>query len=298
MLETRDYAVVKVRTAGQAVEVGRNVAADAIVLDASLPDMTGVDASSLLNSDPRVRGRVPILILSPGKPTPDQRVAALRAGAWDFLCHPKDPEELVLKLQTYVQAKRNIDAAMSEGVVDPLTGLHTRPGLARRARELGALMARKHGALACIVFALEPTHANPDLGRIVARTARVSDVVGTLSPREVVVLAPATGHEGALKLAQRVGRIVRDSLDGNGDPRPADPSLTVGYDAADNLTYSPIDPTELIARAAAAAEGGVAEPTCPWVRRFDVTTVSKSRPESIVAGVPRAKVRSARRKGL
>lgn len=297
MLETHDYAVMKVRTAGQAVEVGRNVAVDAIVLDATLPDMTGVDASSLLNSDPRIRGRVPILILSPGKPTPAQRVAALRAGAWDFLCHPKHPEDLVVKLQTYVQAKRNIDAALSEGVVDPLTGLHTRPGLARRARELGALMARKHGALACIVFALEPTHANPDVGRIVARTSRVSDVVGMLSPREVAVLAPATGHDGALKLAQRVGHIVRDSLDGDGDSRP-DPSLMVGYDAADNLMYSPIDPTELIARAAAAAERGVAEPTCPWVRRFDVTAVSESRPESIAVDVPRAKVPNARRKGL
>src|SRR2546422_8161975 len=59
------------------------------------------------------------LIIATDRPTPEQRVAALRAGAWDFVRHPGDPEEVALKLQTYVQAKRNIDVAFAEGPVGP-----------------------------------------------------------------------------------------------------------------------------------------------------------------------------------
>ena len=148
------YAVVQVHTGAKAVEQGHEVAPDLILLDAELPDMSGIDACRLLHSDPRFGHNVPILILASDKPTPEQRVAALHAGAWDFLRAPADPEELWLTLGTYVQAKQNIDVALAAGLVDPATGLHSRPALARRARELGALLARERGALACIVFAL------------------------------------------------------------------------------------------------------------------------------------------------
>src|SRR6266704_239260 len=101
-----------------------------------IADMSGIDACRLLHSELRIGHTVPTLILTPNKPTPEQRVAALRTGVWDFLLYPPDPEELLLSLETYLQAKRNIDVALA-GLVDPATGLHTRPALARRARELG-----------------------------------------------------------------------------------------------------------------------------------------------------------------
>src|SRR5437879_13644959 len=91
---------------------------------AELPDMSGIDACRLLHSDPRIGHTVPTLILAPNKPTPEQRVAALRAGVWDFLLYPPDPEELWLSLEPYLQAKRHIDVALA-GLLDPATGLHT-----------------------------------------------------------------------------------------------------------------------------------------------------------------------------
>src|SRR5439155_22489216 len=102
--------------------------------------------------------------------------------------------------------------------VDPATGLHTRPALARRARELGALMSRGRGALACVVFALDADQADPKTGSLVARSARVSDVVGALSPTEFAVLAPATDHTGAVKLAQRIGGALREMVGASSSP--------------------------------------------------------------------------------
>ncbi len=268
----RPYAVVQVHTGTLAVEWVRDVRPDTIILDAALPDMTGIDACRLLHSDLRIGHTVPTLILAPNKATPEQRVAALQAGVWDFLLYPPNPEELFLSLETYLQAKRNIDVALA-GLVDPVTGLHTRPALARRARELGALMSRARGGLACVVFALDAHRADPKVGGVVVRSARVSDIVGALSPTEFVVLAPGTDHAGAIKLAQRIGDALRDGV-GVNDSSASGSALQVGYDAVTNLKYSPIDPVALLLRATTAVRSGTPEPGCSWMRRFDEANAS------------------------
>ncbi|HEY3279811.1 MAG TPA: response regulator [Gemmatimonadales bacterium] len=273
VLEGYLYSVVQAHTATLAHEWAREVRPDAIILESDLPDMSGIELCRALHADPRIGHSVPILILAAGQPTPEQRVAALRAGAWDFLSHSEDPEELALKLQTYVQAKHNMDVALAEGLVDPVTGLHSRLSLARRARELGALMARKHGSLACVVFVLDADPVDQKAARLVAQTTRISDIVGTLSPAELVVLAPATDHAGAVKLAHRVAGTLHEGIDGE---RPIVPGLTLraGYEAVVNLGYSPTDPVELLARASAAVRTGAPDASLPWVRAFDPARTS------------------------
>src|SRR2546428_6006804 len=267
VFEGRNYIVVQVHTGTLAGEWVRDVRPDTIIIDADFPDMSGIDARRLLHSDLRIGHTVPTLILTPNKPTPEQRVAALRTGVWDFLLYPPDREELLLSLETYLQAKRNIDVALA-GLVDPATGLHTRPALARRARELGALMSRARGGLACGVFALAAAPADPKAGSIVGRRARGADGVGAFSPTQFAVLAPATEQAGAVKLAQRIGGALRDVIGANGSFASA-PALQIGYDAVPNLKYSPIDPVALLLRATTAVRTGTPEPGCSWMRRFD-----------------------------
>ncbi len=265
------YTVLESATGARALERARDTRPDIVILDTELPDLTGLEACRLFRGEPHIGRNVPILLLTSGQPTPEQRVTALRAGVWDFLRHPGDPDELALKLETYVQAKRNIDATLAEGLFDPATGLHNRPGLARRARELGALMARHHGALACVVFAVDSAPSDPRTGNLVAQTARVCDVVGSLGPGEFAVLAPGTTDTGVLRFAQRVASALTASP-GGGRETAVTPGLRVGYDAVVNLKYAPIDPVALLGRAAAAVRNGRPEPGYPWVRRFDVGT--------------------------
>src|SRR6266496_3764155 len=119
------FAVIQVHSGALARAVAREVRPDVIILEETLPDMSGVDACRLLYADPQIGHYVPILIVARDQPTPAQRVTALRAGAWDFLRYPRNPEELSLTLQVYVQAKRNIDAAMADDLTDLTT---TAPG--------------------------------------------------------------------------------------------------------------------------------------------------------------------------
>src|SRR6266487_649745 len=142
------YAVAHPPTAALALERAREARPDLIIVGPELPDSSPIDVCRLFHHDPHIGGSVPILILAPDRPTPQQRVIALEVGAWDFVRYPGDLDELSIKLQSYVQAKRNIDAALADRPVDPPAGLHDRAGLARRARELGALLGRQRPVLA------------------------------------------------------------------------------------------------------------------------------------------------------
>jgi PleD family two-component response regulator len=286
VLDPSGYTMLEAATGARALERARGTRPDIIILDSELPDLTGLEACRLFRGEPHIARNVPILLLTTGPPTPEQRVAALRAGVWDFLQHSGDADALVLKLETYIQAKRNIDATLAEGLIDPATGLHNRPGLARRARELGALMARHHGALACVVFAVDAVPVDPRAGNLVAQTARVCDVVGSLGPGEFAVLAPGTADDGALKLAQRVASVLSTAPVRGATPAVPGPTLRVGYDAVVNLKYAPIDPVALLGRAAAAVRNGRPEPGFPWVRRFDAGAASADEARAAARNTP------------
>jgi CheY-like chemotaxis protein len=260
------YDLYEVTSGAYAVEHAPTVRPDVIILDAELPDMSGMDVCRWLRSSPPIGRHVPILIATEDVPTPELRVAALRDGAWDFIRRSDGSEELRVKLDAYVQAKRNIDEALAEQPQEPEPALLNRPGLARRARELGALMSRVKGALACVVLAVDAEPSDPHTGGIVAGAARISDSIGALTPGEFAVLAPATDEAGALKLAERLSAALRERM--NSDVRLHARSVRAGYVVA-NFGYKPMDPVAMMARAAVAVRGGRPEPGSPWVRRFE-----------------------------
>jgi len=213
-----------------------------------------------------------------------QRLAALRAGAWECITPPHDADEILLKLGAYVRAKLDADRARAEGLLDSVTGLYNRQGLARRARELGSQAFREHAPLACVVLAvdLEPhelAHGQAGSG-IVGRcvqalktAARLSDVIGRLSPTEFAVLAPGTDAAGARRLAERLASSV--SAPGmigmpasTGSAASPSPRVRCGYEAVANVGYAPIEPVDLLVRAAAAVRTGKTD-SGSWLRRFD-----------------------------
>ena len=93
-LEGAEYKVLEAETG----QLGLNEAAlgrpDLIVLDLGLPDMGGVEVLKRL----REWSRTPVLVLSVRDAT-DQKVAALEAGADDYLTKPFDGSELIARLR-------------------------------------------------------------------------------------------------------------------------------------------------------------------------------------------------------
>lgn len=217
----------------------------------------------------------PLLVWSEQPFTREERLAALHAGAWDCLAPGVDRDETLARLRTFVRAKRGTDKQDGDGLVDPGTGLYNRHGLARRARELNSQAFRDHSALACVAFSLDILDAADEArtAAIVARCAqalstraRLSDVIGRLGPREFAVLAPATGPDGAVKLAHRMVQWVTAAL--ATDPQAPPVRVRAGYDAIVNVAYEPLDPTALLLRAATALRG-TRSGSSEWLKRFE-----------------------------
>ncbi|HEY6853915.1 MAG TPA: diguanylate cyclase [Gemmatimonadales bacterium] len=278
-LDTAHFTTTIAAPGDDAVTVAEAAPPDAIVLHVAAPGKDVLTRCEHLR-DAAATHLTPLLVWSERPFTHDERIAALQAGAWDCLAPGTDRDEMLARLHTFVRATRGSDrAANASGLIDPATGLYNRHGLARRARELNSQAFRDHSAIACVAFSLDIADGAADEARtaaVMARCAhalstrsRLSDVIGRLGPREFAVLAPATGPEGAVRLAHRMVEWVTAAL--AADPQAPAVRVRAGYDAIVNVAYEPLDPTALLLRAATALRG--VRPTADgvWLKRFEET---------------------------
>src|SRR6266478_2987014 len=148
-----------------------------------------------------------IVLIRRGYPTRREQLEALRAGAWDLRGDPLDPEDLVLRLGVFVQAKLEVERVGAEGLLDRASGLYNTAGMERRSQELATLSVRQHLPLSCIVFR-DGNGEGDGVAAAFKHEGRISDAIGRTGPREFAVFAPATDAAGAARLIKRLGGTV------------------------------------------------------------------------------------------
>ena len=219
----------------------------------------------------RVSPHTPILIVGE-LASRDARLAALRAGASCVFGEPLDVAELLIKLDSYAQLKTLAEQMQSNSLLDRETGLYNFQGLSRRVEELGALSVRAHGALACVVLAIEVEDEGvlPEVRVFCAQTikggVRHSDVPGRIDAAEFAVVAPRTSATGAIQLAQRLAGVMRRRSHAGAVPSF---QLRAGYDAIANLAYAPGSASDLLVRARRAWHAADASSRLGWIRPFE-----------------------------
>src|SRR2546426_726817 len=169
-----------------------------------------------------------------------------------------------------ILAKADADRAWAEGLVAHATQLYNGRGVARRARELGAEARRRNAPLACVAFAVDAGEADGPSAETVARvlreTGRTSDALGRIGPREFVVIAPETGADAALRLAERLAGALTGRPRRRIAPRM---EFLAGYDAVPDAAAPKFDPTTLLAHASAALAAATRDPEAGRIRRFE-----------------------------
>ena len=262
VLGPQGFASVRAYTGRQALELARRVHPDVIIVDAGMPDISGIEICQRLREDVEFPRSTPIVVTTAGPASRAQRLESLRAGAWEFLSQPIDAELLLLKLELFVQARREIDRSREESLLDSPTGLYNVRGLARRAREIGADATRRRAPLACVAISptsefgagefeeLDTRIAN-HVSDICRRTARSSDAVGRLGRAEFAIVAPSTDQFGAVRLVQRLKEQV-ESIPVTLDGETRHLRFRAGYCAVANFAESSVDAVELLLRAASA----------------------------------------------
>ena len=79
---------------------------DLILLDQMLPDMSGIDVLHQLKANPATQ-RIPVVMLS-SEPDPAMRLAALQAGAEDYLARPVDDQTMMARLRGLFRARQGV----------------------------------------------------------------------------------------------------------------------------------------------------------------------------------------------
>ncbi|MDH3222094.1 MAG: response regulator [Gemmatimonadota bacterium] len=272
ILSPAGYAVVKARNGEEAQDLLKRVSPDLILVDNELPDMAGTALIQSIRARSAALQTAPIVLLTMDALNREQRIDALRAGAWEIVRAPFDQEELTLKLQAFVMMKLRADEAREESLVDDRSGFYNVQGLMKRVSELTADAARNRRSLACLVVAPdlsagiqagmvdEPERIGNEMATALASVTRISDTVGRLGETEFVVIAPGTTPESADDFAQRLlSRLAASEQVGR---HFAGQALRAGYYAVAEQDAETVMPVDILTRAtlalrrAQAGEGG------------------------------------------
>ncbi|MFO0744279.1 MAG: response regulator transcription factor [Myxococcota bacterium] len=139
-LSEEGHLVDACRLGAEALELTRQVSYDALLLDWMLPDTDGLAVLRAI----RGRGQTTPVIFVTARGTVGERVAALRAGADDYLVKPFDFEELLARVEA---VHRRVAAGQGRHTLGPVVLDTRRRALIGVGREV-ALTPRELGVLA------------------------------------------------------------------------------------------------------------------------------------------------------
>lgn len=159
VLQARHYDVDLAATAEEGIELTAEHTPDAIILDLTLPDMSGLEACSRL----REWYEGPILVLSVRSSDAD-KIAALDLGADDYLTKPFSTGELLARMRALLRRASPLGSPLNEIVsgdlhIDLARRLVTLRGepvkLTRIEFDILALLARNAGRVVTSSMLLE-----------------------------------------------------------------------------------------------------------------------------------------------
>ena len=263
VLELNGYAVLRVDGGRRALDLARNVSPDVLILDTALSELDGIKVCRALTNDPLFDHSTPVFITAPAPASNLVRIEAFEAGAWDFCVQPQDIESVMLKMMTFLRARRKLVDSQSSSLIDPLTGLYSAKGLRHWAAQLGARASLNHEPLACVVVT---SHAAADsvaggkpvsaalnyMADLCRSKSRKSDVVGYVGESRFAILAPDTDESGARQFVSRLQRALE--VGSSSVTADAHPALHAGFYAATDFGASGVDATEVVGRAETALQ--------------------------------------------
>lgn len=260
VFDEKGYAAARESSGKKVLKLARRGIFDVIVLDEPLDDLPAVEVCIALRDDPIFDHSTPIVITSSAHATPKTRAAALAAGAWDYCTQPLDVDGLFMKLETFLRARRELEVAQAQCLMDPTSGLYTAFGLRQVSEQLGARALRRREGFACVAVSSSATgnEASKDqaqsdgdgfaeMASIVREQMRKSDVVAQTGASRLAIIAPDTDAAGVRLLVARFQRALDEA---SKDTTLAGRfRLQAGYCAVADLAASNLNLNELVQRA-------------------------------------------------
>ncbi len=236
LVRSLEKAGYEVRTADdgfKAVEIATEYLPDLILLDMMMPRQNGLEACIVLKAQAETAA-IPVIFVTAVSDV-DQVLNAFTAGGCDYITKPFKPEEVLARISVHVRLRQAEEellrknkqleelagelAALSR--IDSLTKLLNRRTWDEAMVQEHERFQRTSNSYSIIMIDVDGFKAYNDsrghqagdeclrrMAEAIASTCRQVDSVGRYGGEEFVILAPDTGAEAAVKLAERIRKAI------------------------------------------------------------------------------------------
>jgi putative two-component system response regulator len=226
LLEDRGFQTVAISTGERVPDLCAHLRPDLVLIEASLPDVPGLEVCRRLKNDPR-NGLTPVILMA--GPSDDPRLSSLQGAGADDLWGPHPTRwEALTRIQSLLQLKSYIDEQGEAVILSLARTIEARDAYTRghceRLATLAMQLGLKIGVSHDQVEALRIAGIVHDVGKVAVPDS-VLLKAGPLTPQEIVIIQrhPVEGERicSPLKSLRRVLPIIRhhhERLDGSGYP--------------------------------------------------------------------------------
>lgn len=244
----------------KAVQTAASERPNLILANIRAPIHGGVELIRRLSDDPATRS-IPVILFG-DHILSDTRAVALDAGARDVISKPYSTVELVARLRAALRTRDDLTALERRAHRDGLTGLANRGVLEDQLARDWQACRRRSEPLTIVMVDLDHFKSINDVhghavgdevlrraARVLARSARLSDLAARYGGEEFVILAAHANLETGLQIAKRFRAELKDVVVSTGrvDLRVT-ASIGVACTSVDGLD----SPAQLLERADAA----------------------------------------------
>lgn len=215
--------IVAVERGADALKVAADKQPSLILLDIVLPDIDGFEVCRRLKADDATK-HIPIIIITGLHTETEDETSGFALGAVDYILKPFEREIVRARVKTQlelVRGRRELEAANKElaylAAVDPLTKCFNRRYFMNTAESEIARMKRHGTDLAVAIIDIDRFKSINDrfgheagdrvlsnVAEICEHSLRREDTLGRLGGEEFGIILPATDHDGAMEVLQRL----------------------------------------------------------------------------------------------
>ncbi|MEI6287493.1 MAG: diguanylate cyclase [Bacillota bacterium] len=261
MLLRDEYAVRSATDGPAALEIAMSdTPPDLILLDVSMPGMSGYEVCRTLKEDVRTR-KIPVIFIT-GKDSESDEISGFEAGAVDYVNKPIHPVLVKARIRLHLELKQQRDLLESMATQDGLTGIANRRKFDEYFVVAAAYTSRNAFPLSLIMididhFKLYNDHYGHFEGDIclikVARAIAVdvkrsNDLAARYGGEEFACILPNAPHSNALAIAERIRASVL-ALKIPHELSPVDEFVTISLGVATVATFDSNVPEQLIVAA-------------------------------------------------
>lgn len=232
-LVSADYEVMEAQSALEAMDAIESWRPDLVTLDMNMPDSNGLETLKQLQ---KLNSSISVIFLT-SESKSEQVITGLDSGAYDYMCKPFDPSELLARIRTQLRIKNLTDDLQVANKklknlieIDDLTGLFNMRNIYTKLDREIKRSIRYPSYVAVIMMDIDHfkrandqhdhlfgSFALKEIGEIIKKSIRGTDVGVRYGGDEFLIILTDTPKDGVMSFCDRLRANIESHNFDNGE---------------------------------------------------------------------------------